>query len=105
MAKYSGTVGFVTMTEITPGVWEEGPSERPYYGDILENRRRLQSSDKVNDGVEISNRISIVADPFLRQNFHTIRYATYNGVKWKISSIEVQFPRLILTLGGIYHVE
>ena len=59
--------------------------------------------DKLNDDVNISNEISIVADPFAYQNFHAMRYVEFMGAKWKISSVEVQYPRLILTVGGVYN--
>lgn len=101
MAKYFGVIGFAETTMTVPGVCEEVITERNYYGDLNRNTRRLQSGDKVNDDIEISNQISIVADPYATQNFHAMRYATYMGAKWKITSVEVQFPRLILTLGGV----
>lgn len=103
MAKFYGTIGFVTTKETTPGVWEEEVTERIYRGDLVRNIRRLQSSDKVNDDVNISNEISILADPFAYENFHAMRYVEFMGTKWKITNIDVQYPRLLLTIGGIYH--
>lgn len=105
MAKFHGIVGYAVMTDTAPGVWEDGIKELPYDGDILRNTRRLQSSDQLNDDINISNEISIVADPFAYENFHSIRYVVYRGAKWKVLSVEVQYPRLILTIGGIYHGE
>lgn len=32
-----------------------------------------------------------------------MRYAEFGGVKWKVTDVKVQYPRLILTFGGIYH--
>ena len=63
------------------------------------------NSGEVNDDLNINMTLSIVADPFAYQNFHQIKYAEYMGSKWKVSSIEVQYPRLILTLGGVYNGE
>ena len=103
MAKFFGVIGFVEMVEASPGVWEERTTERNYYGDMIRNSRRLQATDKVNDDINISNQLSIVADPYAIGHFHTMRYAIYNDVKWKISDIEVQYPRLTLTLGGVYN--
>lgn len=103
MAKYYGNIGFCVTTESAPGVWEEEKIEaRAYYGDFTRNTRRLQGREYVNDGVNISNHISIIADPYAKANFHTMRYAEYMGVKWKVTDVEVQYPRLILTLGGEY---
>lgn len=77
--------------------------ERRYYGDLTRNTRRLQSSGNLNDNVTISNQISIVADPFANENFHAMRYAEFMGTKWKIASVEVQYPRLILELGDVFN--
>ena len=103
MAKYCGKIGYATTVETTPGVWSEQIVERKYYGDLTRNSRRLQSSDKVNDDIVIANQLSIVADPYAINNFHSMRYAEFMGAKWKVSDVEVQYPRLILTLGGVYN--
>ncbi len=103
MAKYYGAIGYGITEETTAGVWEETITERNYYGDVLQNRRRYESSGNLNDDLNISNRISIIADPFANENFHSMRYITFMGTKWKISDVEVSFPRLILTIGGVYN--
>lgn len=103
MAKFCGVIGFVDTVETKPGVYEEIVTERKYYGDLVRNIRRLQAGDQLNDNVNVNNEISIIADPYAKQNFHAIRYAKFMGSNWKISSIEVQYPRLILTLGGLYN--
>lgn len=103
MAKFYGKIGYANTVETKPGVYEEQIVERYYYGDLIRNTRRLQSADKVNDDINISNEISIVADPYATNNFHTMRYAVFMGTKWKISNVEVSYPRLILTLGGVYN--
>lgn len=104
MAKFFGVIGYIDTTEVRPGVWEEQIiAERGYYGDLIRNTRRLQSSDKVNDDINIANDISILADPFANENFHLMRYVEFMGNRWKISSVEVAYPRLILTVGGVYN--
>lgn len=103
MAKYYGKIGYAVTSETEPGVWKDKIAERVYYGDVIRNVRKLQSSDQVNDDINISNEISIVADPFAYQNFHAIRYAEYMGTRWKVHSIEVSYPRLILSIGGVYN--
>ena len=74
-----------------------------HYGDILQNHMRPQSDNKVNDNITISNQISIVADPFAISNFHNIKYVEYMGTNWKVTSVDVQYPRLLLTLGSVYN--
>ena len=103
MSKWFGKIGYAVTEETTPGVWVEQITERNYYGDIIRNTRRLQTSDKLNDDINVSNEISIVADPFARDNFHAMRYIEFMGTRWKVSSVEVQYPRLILSLGGVYN--
>lgn len=103
MAKWFGKIGYAEMMETSPGIWEEQITERSYYGDVTRNVRRLQTSDSVNDDVNISNSISIVADPFATQKFHSMRYIEYMGTLWKITDVNVQYPRLELTLGGVYN--
>lgn len=103
MAKYYGKIGYIKTVEIEPGIWEEQVIERSYYGDITRNTSRYQSSGGVNDDINISNTISIVADPFANENFQHMRYAEFMGAKWKITNVEVQRPRLILTIGGVYN--
>ena len=103
MAKYFGSVGYAETVETGPGVFKEQIVPRDYYGDIIRNNRRLESSDQVNDDINVTNQISIVSDPYAIKNFWKIRYATFMGQKWKVKDVSVEFPRLILTLGGLYN--
>lgn len=103
MAKWYGIIGYADNVEVEPGVWEDQIIERSYYGDVTRNTRRLQNSGEINDDVTISNQISILADPYANDHFYQMRYVTFSGVKWKVSDVEVQYPRLILTLGGVYN--
>lgn len=105
MAKWYGIVGYAETKEIEPGIWDGEITERPYYGDHYRNTRLLQNSGNVNDNVNVGNQISIVADPFAIQNFHLIRYVEFMGNNWKVTNVDVQYPRLILTIGGLYNGE
>ena len=103
MAKWYGKIGYVATMETEPGIWEEVATEKEYYGELNRNNRALQNSNNINDDVSLSNEISIVADPFANQNFYSMRYVTFNGIKWKVTKVDVEYPRLILTVGGIYN--
>ena len=103
MAKWHGKIGYAEMVEKEPGRWKEQITERPYFGDAIRNTRLLQNSGGVNDNINIGNQISIVADPYANQNFHSMRYVEFMGNKWKITKVDVQYPRLILTIGGLYN--
>lgn len=101
--KWSGVIGYAEQTQTRPGVWKEEIVEKKHFGDVIRNTRALQSTDKVNDNINISNQISIVANPYASKNFHTMRYIEFMGSKWKITNVEVNYPRLILSIGGVYN--
>ena len=105
MGKFYGSIGYAESVEIRPGVHEEQITERKYYGDVNRDSRRLQSANQLNDNINVSSEISIVADPYAYNHFHSMRYAEFMGAKWKILTVEPKPPRLILTLGGLYNGE
>lgn len=101
--KWYGSIGFAVTEKTGPGVWEPSITERKYKGDTISCRRITQQTDQVNDNINIANQISIVADPFANQNFYAMKYVEFMGAKWKITNVEVQPPRLVLTVGGLYN--
>lgn len=101
--KWSGKIGFVETKETRPGVWENVATERNFYGDVIRDIRKNQSSGQVNDDINISNRISIVSNSFVRDNLSFMKYIEFMGAKWKITDVEVQYPRLVLTIGGLWN--
>jgi len=105
MAKFYGKVGYGASVETAPhsGVWKDVITEVHYYGDIVRNTRQLASGEKVNDDLTVNNSISIVADAYAFENFFAMRYVEWNGSLWVVSTVEVQRPRLLLTLGGVYN--
>ena len=104
MVKLAVKIGYApSFQEIAPGVYEEVVAEKTYFGELIRNTRRLESAGQVNDNINISNRISIVADPYAKENFFMMRYAEFMGAKWKVTDVEVAYPRLILTIGGVYN--
>lgn len=103
MARFYGKVGFGQTVETGPGVWEDDIVERKYIGDVLRNTVRLEPGDKVNTDVAISNSISIVADGYARSHLFAIKYVEFGGGLWTIESVEVEAPRLILRVGGVYN--
>lgn len=103
MAKYHGMVGFVTFPEKVPGRNVETPVEREYFGDVFRNSKRWSKGTDVNPDLTVNNQISIVADQYARDNLFAIRYVSWMGTRWAISNVDVQYPRLILTLGDVYN--
>lgn len=103
MAKWYGTVGYIITTETSPGVWTPEPVEKEYFGEYTRNHSRWNSSQNLNDDITLQSEISFVCDPYALQNFRHIRYVTYMESYWKVTSVDVQYPRLILSVGGIYN--
>lgn len=103
MAKFYGKVGYAESVKVGPGVWDESITERNYYGDVLRYVRKSQTADKSTDDINVDVKISIVSDPYAIDHFHAIRYVEFGGAKWEVPSVEPQYPRIILTLGGLYN--
>lgn len=104
MAKYYGNIGFATQTETSPGIWEDTIVERPYKGDILRSGRKWDETENLNDNFAITNEFSIVADTFLYSHVPDMRYLTYLGSKFKITSVSIERPRINISVGGVYAV-
>ena len=103
MAKFHGRVGFGEAVEEQPGVFADEIVEHLYYGDIVQNRRTLQQGEYLNQDLTISNSISIVANAYASNHFFAIKYVEWAGEFWTVTDVEVQAPRLILQLGGVYN--
>lgn len=105
MAKWYGLVGYISTEEVetAPGVWEAVPTEREYYGDLVRNHKRFDPTQQLNDDLKLQNEISIVADPYAMHHFHEIRYVYIEDVPWKVTAVDVQYPRLTLSIGGVYN--
>lgn len=108
MGKFYDKVGFAETIEVDPinrpGIYKDTIHEGWYVGDLVMNMSsKWIDTSQLNDDLRINNKISIVADPYAYQNFHAIKYIRYKGVKWKVVSVEVSRPRLILTTGGVYN--
>lgn len=105
--KYYGEIGFIWTEEdpVDSGIWVERQAVRKCYGDVVRNNYRNINTSQINDNLEFANQLSILADDFTYSNFHRIRYAEFMGVKCKVTTVDIQRPRLILTLGGEYNGE
>ena len=103
MAKFHGFVGFATSVTTAPGVVTQQITEKEYTGDFLRDTRDWRPDENLNEDLSLSTRVSIVADPFASENVAAIKYAKFEGVKWRVASVERQYPRLILRLGGVYN--
>lgn len=105
MARFHGKVGYGIAVEDPPGsgVMQDQITEHTYYGDVIRNSRGLDSSNKVNGDISVNNSISILADAYACDHFMKIKYVEWAGALWTVTDVEVQRPRLILTLGSVYN--
>ena len=103
MARFFGRVGYGQTVESAPGVFRDEITEREYYGDVVRNTRKLLEGENLNYDLTVGNSISIVADAYANQHFFAMRYVEWAGTLWSIQEVEVQSPRLILRLGGVYN--
>lgn len=103
MAKFYGEVGYADSVETSNGVWEDDVTEVSYYGDVVQNSRKLITEGDLNPDLSVSNSISIVADAYANEHFFAIRYVKWAGALWTVTSVEVKSPRLLLRLGGVYN--
>lgn len=102
--KFYGKVGYSIPAETAPDVFREQITERTYYGDVIRNYFRNQDNQNSTiDNVSISNQISIVADPYALSHFGNIKYVEWMNQKWKATGIEVAYPRLLITIGGVWN--
>lgn len=102
--RFHGRVGYADTVETKPGLWVEKIIFREYYGDVIRNNSRNSQGDKINSDILITNQVSIVADPYALGHFYNIKCIEFQGVLWQVSDIDAsQPPRLILSLGGLYH--
>ena len=104
MARFFGPIGFAVPTETRPGVWKDRIEEHNYRGEFVSaSSRWTSSSDGTNDDLTLNHKISIVADPFAQNHFHTMKYVRLRDAYWKVTGVEPRYPRLILTIGGVYN--
>lgn len=103
MAKFFGKIGYGEAVESAPGVWSDVIVEISYFGDVIRDTRRLESGIGLNSDLSVGNSISIVGDAYANEHFHAMRYVQWAGALWTISTVEVQSPRLLLRLGGLYN--
>lgn len=102
--RFHGRIGYVDTVETKPGLCEEQLVFRTYYGDVIRNTKRDSLGSKVNADIQVTNQISIVADPYARDHFFKLRCVEWQGALWSAADVDAsQPPRLIISLGGLYN--
>lgn len=103
MPKFHGRIGYGEQTELSPGVYVDAIVEYFYYGDVIRDSRQLQQRENLNEDLQVGVSISIVGNAYALENYLAIRYVEWAGELWTISNVEIQRPRLLLSLGEVYN--
>lgn len=104
MAKFFGPIGYAVRIEERPGFYTNRIEEHNHSGDITRNNNSWRASpESTNDDLTLNHEVSILADPFAKNNIESMKYIRLMGTNWKITSVRVQYPRLILSIGGAYN--
>lgn len=103
MTRFSGLVGYVTQVQTAPGVWSQSEESFEMRGDIINQGHSFQGDTKVNSDVSLNHRVSLMADDRLLNNYPNLKWVKMGAVKWKVQSVEIRRPRIIVTLGGVYN--
>ena len=82
---------------------EHQVTERQHVGDLVRNARRTEGGDRIIENLVLSNSVSLVADAFAMNHFFEMVYIEMFGTRWKITTVEVKPPRLILQIGEVYN--
>lgn len=103
MSRFAGLVGYVTQEETVPGVWSPVDKSVMMKGDIIRQSSSVQNDSKVNSDITLNHRVSLMGDAYAFDNYYDLKWITISGRKWEVSSVEMQRPRLIVTVGGLYN--
>ncbi len=101
--KWYGKIGYALTEDNGDGVWTPIMTWKQYYGDVQRFSRRIEGGQTVNDNLNISNTISIIADPYAFKNVGYMKCSEWMGTLWEISSIDISYPRMVLSIGGVYN--
>lgn len=103
--KFIGAIGFWEGDiETAPDVYKPVIVEKPYTGDMPRNFRRFDTrSESQEDDLTTSNQISILADLYMHSHLTSIRYILWNGQRFKAKNVTIEYPRVTIEMGGVYH--
>lgn len=102
MSRFSGKLGFIMTRETEEGVWLEDFIELRAKGTIRSLYVRNDNSSSVNTNLRLTNEISILMDTKINTYLETLKYVVWKGSKWEVQSINTNYPRLTINLGGLY---
>jgi hypothetical protein len=101
--RYSGALGIVEQSEVRPGIWEETVTEVPVLGTVRQATAALDGTDQVLPQYSTTTSVTVPARGVGPLDNSSIRYVTYKGDRWQISSIVDEPPRIVLYIGEKYN--
>jgi hypothetical protein len=101
--RFHDVIGIGASVETAPGVWDDVIVERKFRGDVVRNTRKYSEGESVNDNLSVGNSVTVVSDEYLMGHIADMRYVKVAGSLWRITDVEIERPRLILRLGGVYN--
>lgn len=103
--KWYDEIAFDIQVETEPHVWEPKVVKKNFMGDLVKVHKSNDQSSDINVDISVNNQLSVVMTPFLQNNFQNILYVKFFGAKWTVASVDVQYPRLLLSFGKLYKEE
>lgn len=101
--RFFGKIGFIQVENQGDGIYEPSYVERDYGGVFNRKSYHVSQGESVIDDISLSNEISVFADSFIYDNLSRMAYVVIDGNKWKISSVELRYPRIIVRSGGVFN--
>lgn len=106
----SATIGFRETIEKMDengnptSIWVEKITRRTYKAEVINNTYRNQQGESINDNYVINVKLSMIAcDAYTISHLDSIIYCEWEHKKWKVNSVDLQRPRIVVTLGGDYN--
>lgn len=103
MVKFAGLVGYGSQVETSPGIWELSEKTSLMKGELIRQNADIQDSGKINGDISLGHRVSLISDAYAIDNYYNMKWVAVDGIKWIVSSVEIQHPRLIVSLGGLWN--
>lgn len=103
MTRFAGLVCYGEQVETSPGIWETVEKQVVMKGDVMRQNSNNTNNGSINNDIKLSHRVSIIGDPYAFDNYFNIKWVYIDGRKWGVESVEIQRPRIIVSLGGLWN--
>ena len=105
--KFVGDIGFwIDDVEVEPSVFKPAIVEKPYIGELIKDTRRWSNQNsKVDSDFVLNNKIRILADMYMNHNWQSIKFVRMNGTPFTVTSVDLDYPGITITIGGRYDGE